>query len=205
MDQRRGAAEAPDLGPVPEWDLSDLYKAMDAPEVSRDIAAVQDEARRIKAAYQGKLAGLVAEPATLAGAIKAYESISDLMGKLGSFAGLLYAADQSDAKRAKFYGDVSEALTKASTDLIFFELELNQIEEEALAAACRDQALQRFKPWLEDLRKEKPYQLKEEIEQLFTEKGQTGRGAFTRLFSETMTGLRFTVEGKRSRSRSSRR
>ncbi|MCC7251919.1 M3 family oligoendopeptidase [Hyphomicrobium sp.] len=188
--------EARDLGPVPEWDLSDLYKGIDDPAVAADLERGAAEAKRIKERYQGKLAGLASNGAALAEAIAAYEQLSDLMGKLGSFAGLLYAANQADPARAKFYGDISEKLTRISTDLIFVELELNQIEEPALEGAMSDANLARFKPWLEDLRKEKPYQLDERLEQLFTEKGQTGRGAFNRLFSETMTGLRFNVEGE---------
>ncbi|WP_072397094.1 M3 family oligoendopeptidase [Hyphomicrobium sp. CS1GBMeth3] len=188
--------EARDLGPVPEWDLSDLYKGLDDPAVATDLDRAAAEAKRIKETYQGKLAGLTTDGAELAGAIAAYEQLSDLMGKLGSYAGLLYAANQADPARAKFYGDISEKLTAISTDLIFFELELNQIDEAALEAAVGVPALARYKPWLEDLRKEKPYQLDEKIEQLFTEKGQTGRGAFNRLFSETMTGLRFEVTGE---------
>ena len=193
-----GAAPAgsPALGVVPEWDLSDLYDGMDDPAVARDLDRAASEARRIKEHYQGKLALLAGDGAGLADAIAAYEQLSDLMGKLGSFAGLLYAANQADPARAKFYGDISERLTRIATDLIFVELELNQIDETALEGAMNVPALRRFKPWLDDLRKEKPFQLDEKLEQLFTEKGQTGRGAFTRLFSETMTGLRFEVEGE---------
>src|SRR5690606_28089206 len=154
------------------------------------------EAKRIKESYQGKLAGLASDGAALADAIAAYEQLADLMGKLGSYAGPLYAANQTDPARAKFYGDISETLTRISTDLIFVELELNQIDEATLEKSFADPKLARYKPWLEDLRKEKPYQLDEKLEQLFTEKGQTGRGAFNRLFSETMTGLRFDVEGE---------
>jgi oligoendopeptidase F len=194
--QTGAGAEARDLGPVPEWDLSDLYKSPDDPAVARDVERAAAEAKRIKESYQGKLARLAADGAALADAIAAYEQLSDLMGKLGSYAGLLYAANQTDPARAKFYGDISEALTRISTDLIFVELELNQIDEAVLAQAVADPKLARFQPWLEDLRKEKPYQLEEKLEQLFTEKGQTGRGAFNRLFSETMSALRFDVEGE---------
>ena len=194
--QSGAAPEAADLGPVPEWDLSDLYKSTDDPAVARDLERAAAEAKRIKESYQGKLASLASDGAALADAIAAYEQLADLMGKLGSYAGLLYAANQGDPARAKFYGDISEKLTRISTDLIFVELELNQIDEAALANAVADPKLARFKPWLEDLRKEKPYQLDEKLEQLFTEKGQTGRGAFNRLFSETMSGLRFNVEGE---------
>ena len=191
-----GAAPAEALGTLPEWDLSDLYKGTDDPAVTRDLDRAAAEARRIKESYQGKLAELTQSGPALAEAIASYEQLSDLMGKLGSFAGLLYAANQTDTARAKFYGDISERLTRIATDLIFFELELNQIDARALEGAMSAPELQRYKPWLEDLRKEKPFQLEEKLEQLFTEKGQTGRGAFTRLFSETMTGLRFDVEGE---------
>ena len=192
--QDAGAASA--LGEMPEWDLTDLYGAPDAPEVARDLAAAAAEATRIKQTYQGKLAEAAADRGRLADAILAYERLSDLIGKLGSYAGLLYAADQSDARRAKFYGDVSEKLTEISTELIFFELELNQIDDSVLAEALELPRLARFKPWFDDLRKEKPYQLEERIERLFAEKGQTARGAWDRLFNETMTGLRFAVAGE---------
>lgn len=190
------AAAPVDLGPMPEWDLSDLYSAPDAPEIERDFAAAAAEAKRIRETYQGKLVAMGRDGAALAGAVQAYEKLADLMGRLGSYAGLLYAADQSDPARAKFYGDTSERLTNTSKDLIFFELELNQIEDADLAEALKHPALARYKPWFDDLRKEKPHQLDEKLEQLFHEKSQTSRAAWDRLFNETIAALRFPVEGE---------
>lgn len=103
---------------------------------------------------------------------------------------LYYAQKQADPARAKFYGDVSETLTKTSTDLIFFELELNQIDDAVLSAALTHKDLKRYAPWFHDLRKEKPHQLDEKLETLFTEKSQTGRASWTRLFNETMSSLK---------------
>ena len=188
-------AAAADLGAMPEWNLADLYPAMDAPQIKADLAKAAAEAKRMRERYQGKLTGMGADGAGLAEAIVAYEVLSDLMGRLGSYAGLLYAGNQADPARAKFYGDTSEQLTNISAELIFFELELNQIDDAALASALEVPALARYKPWLDDLRKEKPHQLEEKLEKLFHEKGQTSRGAFNRLFDETMTGLRFKVAG----------
>ncbi len=105
--------------------------------------------------------------------------------------------NQTDPARAKFNADVSEALTKIYTDLIFFELELNQIDDATIEAAAKHKEVKRYKPWLDDLRKEKPHQLDEKIETLFTEKSQTGRGAWTRLFNETMSALKFDVKGEK--------
>ncbi|HPG88425.1 MAG TPA: M3 family oligoendopeptidase [Hyphomicrobium sp.] len=185
------------LGLMPEWDLSDLYKSPDAPEIAHDKEAAAKEAARMKSVYQGKLAELAKDGAHLAEAVKDYEKLSDLMGKLASYAGLYYAQKQADPARAKFYGDISESLTKTSTDLIFFELELNQIDDAVLAAALNHKSLKRYAPWFEDLRKEKPHQLDEKIETLFTEKSQTGRSSWTRLFNETMSSLKITVKGEK--------
>ena len=190
------ASKTPDLGPMPVWDLSDLYSAPNAPELAHDLARAERAAQAIKEQCQGKLAEIAKDGDKLGTVIKSYEDLSDLMGKLASYAGLYYYANQADSERAKFYGDTNEALTRIGTDLIFFELELNQIDEAVLAAAVKAPKLAKYAPWLEDLRREKPYQLEERLERLFTEKGQTSRGAFSRLFNETMTTLRFPVEGE---------
>ena len=185
-----------DLGAMPEWDLAALYKAPDAPEVAADLARARADAAHIKTAYQGKLAALAADGASLAEAVKAYEALSDLIGKLGSYAGLRYAANTADPARAKFYGDIQENITAITTDLVFFELELNQIAPATLAAALKHPALAHYKPWFDDLTKEKPYQLEEKLEQVFHEKSTTSRASWNRLFNETMTALRFDVEGE---------
>ncbi|CEJ88312.1 putative oligoendopeptidase F [Hyphomicrobium sp. GJ21] len=192
------STKTPRLGAMPEWDLSDLYAAPDAPEVQRDLKAAAKEAARIKTAYQGRLADLAKDGGKLAGAIKDYEKLSDLVGKLGSYSGLYYVLDQTDPVRAKFNGDVSEALTKLYTDLIFFELELNQIDDATMEGAVKHKDVKRYKPWLEDLRKEKPHQLDEKLERLFTEKSQTSRSAWNRLFDETMSALKFDVKGEKT-------
>jgi len=190
------ATGAQNLGILPEWNLDDLYKGPEAPELKADIARAAKIATGMKQRYQGKLASLGRDGRALHEAITAYENLADLLGKIGSYASLYYVGDQADMKRAKFSQDVGETLTKISTDLIFFELELNAISDEDLAHALKDKGLARYKPWLDDLRKEKPHQLDEKTETLFTEKSQTGRGAFNRLFNETMTDLRFDVAGE---------
>ncbi len=187
---------SPELGPMPVWDLSDLYAAPDAPEIARDLARAERDAQALKKQCQGRLQDITKDGDKLGDVIKAYEELSDLMGKLASYAGLHYYANQADPARAKFFGDTNEALTRIGTDLIFFELELNQIDEAVLADAVKAPRLKRYKPWLDDLRREKPYQLDEKLERLFTEKSQTSRSAFSRLFNETMTALRFPVAGE---------
>ena len=187
------------LGALPEWNLADLYPGIDAPEVAADLARAEAECAAFEEAYKGKLAEIAASAragAELGAAVARYEKIEDLLGRLMSFAGLVHAGDTTDAKRAKFYGDVQDKITAASTHLLFFTLELNRIDDALIEKALGEPAFGHYRPWVEDVRKEKPYQLEDRVEQLFHEKSVTGRGAWNRLFDETMAGLRFKVDGK---------
>ena len=181
------------LGNLPEWNLADLYTAPDAAAFSADMKKGEAEAKKFAEKYKGKLAGL--SGAELADALKAYENISDLLGRTGSYAQLYYVGDTTDAARGKFYGDVSSKHTEISTLLLFFELELNRIDDAALEKAMQEPGLNHYRPWIENLRKEKPFQLDDKLEELFLEKSQTGYSAFNRLFDETMADLRFEVDG----------
>ena len=190
------AGEARDLGAMPQWDLNDLYPGPKSKFVTDDVERARGLAKALRERYQGRLVSLGLDGAALAQAIVAYESLGELLGRLGSFAGLLYAANTADPEHAKFYGDIQEQITAISSDLLFFELEVNKIAEADLAVALETTALARYRPWLDDLRREKPYQLEETLEKLFLDKAMTSRAAFDRLFNETMTALRFEVAGE---------
>jgi oligoendopeptidase F len=188
-----------DLGQLPQWRLDDLYEGMDSPRFAADLKRAQEEAKQFAATYRGGLLKLAGEPdggEALAAAVRAYESLQDLTGRVMAYASLLYASDTSDAERAKFYGDAHERVTALSGDLLFFELELNRIDDAKLKAAMATPALGRYRPWLEDIRKEKPHQLPDDIERLFLEKSVSGAAAWNRLFDDTMAALRFDFEGE---------
>jgi oligoendopeptidase F len=203
----RGAAAKADrkspaksrAGKLPEWNLSDLYSGIDASEVIRDLQKMDSECVAFETDYKGKLAEHVAGEdggQWLATAVKRYEAIDDLAGRLGSYAGLVHAGDSVDPAISKFYGDVSERLTAASVHLLFFGLELNRVDDVVIERALQTPALGYYRPWIEDLRKDKPYQLEDRVEQLFHEKSQSGYAAWNRLFDQTISGLRFKVGAK---------
>ncbi|MBR1150771.1 M3 family oligoendopeptidase [Bradyrhizobium sp. JYMT SZCCT0428] len=186
-------------GKLPEWNLADLYSGIDAPEVARDLQEMDAECIAFETDYKGKLAENVAKDnggQWLAAAVKRYEAIDDLAGRLGSYAGLVHAGDSVDPAITKFYGDVSERLTVASVHLLFFGLELNRVDDAVIERALLTPELAYYRPWIEDLRKDKPYQLEDRVEQLFHEKSQSGYAAWNRLFDQTISGLRFKVGGK---------
>jgi oligoendopeptidase F len=188
------------LGALPEWNLNDLYSGLDDPAIKRDLDRADAESIAFEEAHKGKLADLARRPdggAALAEAVRRYEAIDDLMGRLGSYAGLVHAGNTVDPARNKFYGDVQERMTAASTHLLFFTLELNRIDDALLEAAMRDGALGHYRPWLEDVRRYRPYQLEDRVEQLFHEKSMTAYSAWNRQFDATIANMRFTVSGKK--------
>ncbi|WP_375408100.1 M3 family oligoendopeptidase [uncultured Methylobacterium sp.] len=195
----RAAALAVDLGALPEWDLSDLYSGIDSSDFRADLARAEAECRDFSARYAGEVAAIAASgdaSARLGEAVRAYEGIEDLLGRLMSFAGLVYSGDTTDERREKFYGDTQERLTKASGDLLFFTLELNRVEDAVMDRAMTDGPLSHYQPWIEDLRREKAFQLDDRTEKLFLEKSVTGRAAWNRLFDGTIASLRFPVQGE---------
>jgi oligoendopeptidase F len=195
----RKSAAKPGPAKLPEWNLADLYSGIGAPEVTRDLTRMDAECVAFETDYKGKLAERTAGEgggAWLAGAVRRYEAIDDLAGRLGSYAGLVHAGDSVDPVISKFYGDVSERLTNASVHLLFFPLELNRIDDAVIERAMRTPELAHYRPWIEDLRKEKPYQLEDRVEQLFHEKSQSSYTAWNRLFDQTISGLRFKVGAK---------
>jgi oligoendopeptidase F len=186
-------------GKLPEWNLADLYSGIDAPEVARDLEKMDADCVVFETDYKGKLAEHAASEdggRWLAEAVRRYEAIDDLAGRLGSYAGLVHAGDSVDPAISKFYGDVSERLTAASVHLLFFALELNRVDDAVIEQAMQTPELAYYRPWIEDLRKDKPYQLEDRVEQLFHEKAQSGYAAWNRLFDQTISALRFKVAGK---------
>ncbi|MBC8049501.1 MAG: M3 family oligoendopeptidase [Chitinophagales bacterium] len=191
-------ADAAGLGEMPAWDLTDLYPTPGSAEFATDLAASEGDAEAFAARYSGKLASILADDGGdgLAAPIREFESMQDRLGRIGSFAYLHYVTDTADPARAKFFGDVQQNLTDISIKLLFFTLELNRLDDGAIDVALATLALGHYRPWITDLRQEKPYELSDDLEKLFQEKSITSQAAWGRLFSETMTSLRFEIDGE---------
>jgi oligoendopeptidase F len=188
-----------DLGALPEWRLQDLYEGMDSPRFAADFERAEREAKFFAEVYRGKLSELAGRPdagVKLAEAVGAYESLQDLTGRIMAYASLLYASNTSDPATAKFHGDAQERVTALAGDVLFFELELNRIDDAKLGAAMAAPALGHYRPWLDDIRKEKPHQLADDLERLFLDKSVSAAAAWNRLFDDTMAALRFDFEGE---------
>ena len=194
-----GAAPEPALGALPEWNLGDLYPSRDGDAFKGDMARARKAAIAFEEKWKGKLAQACEKSGEegLGQSIREFEDLEDLIGRIGSYAGLAYYTDMTDPANGKFFADTSSAITEMASNLLFYSLELNRIDDAVLEGAlARDTVAAHYKPWLDDLRTEKPYQLDDKSEQLFLEKSQTGAAAWNRLFNETMASLRFEIDGE---------
>ena len=181
------------LGNLPEWDLSDLYTAPDAPELARDLDWLEQACKDFAADYEGQLDTL--DAAGLLHCLHRDEALSRVAGRIMSYAGLRYYQQTTDSARAKFLSDCQEKITTYTTPLVFFSLELNRLDEGALEAMYAENAdLARYQPAIRRIRAMKPYQLSDELEKFLHDMGVVG-DAWERLFDETIAGLSFTVEG----------
>ncbi len=180
---------------LPTWDLTDLYNDLKDPNIRRDLDDAKSRSQAFQQTYQGKLDGLSGDE--LADAIAEYEAISEICGKIGSFAQLMYAGDSSDAAIGQFYQFVQEEMTGISSLSLFFGLEINRIEDAALDAKYEQSAaLRRYRPWLDENRAFRPHQLSDEVEQVLHERRVAGSAAWVRLFDQTMAELRFPIDGE---------
>ena len=178
---------------LPTWNLTDLYPSPSSPELAADLDRADRMGKAFQSAHSGKLAA--ASGKALAAAIAEYEAIEEILGRVMSYAQLLFAGDSTDAVIGKFYQSMGERVTAISAQLIFFTLELNRLEDAALEAKLADPALARYRPWLANLRVFRPHQLEDTLERLLHEKDVTDR-AWSRLFDETIAGLRVNVNGE---------
>jgi len=186
-------ATAKDLGTLPEWDLSDLYPGTDAPNLTADLDRAAAEAEALAETYEGKLATL--DGVALADLIARYDGLSDTLGRVMSFAYLVYARDMNDPESGRFLQTMQERTNDIGTKTLFVVLELNRIDEAVLENQLEAPALARYRPWIRDVRAFRDHQLDDALEKLLHEKNVAGRAAWVRLFDETLARLRFPFRG----------
>jgi oligoendopeptidase F len=185
-------SEATNLETLPVWDLSDLYAAPDSPKLQADLGEAEVSARAFKDRYIRKLAS--SPGGVLAAAIGEYERIEEILGRIMSYAQLLFSSDSSNAVYGQFYQTMSERVTEIGNYLVFFTLELNRIDDATFERELKaDAGFERYRPWLRDLRVFRPHQLSDEVEELLHDKDVTGQSAWSRLFDETVAGMRISI------------
>lgn len=179
---------------LPAWNLKDFYSSLEDAQINKDLDRARKEATDFSNSHKGKVANL--DSKSFGKAIQTYEAIQETLGKVLSYAYLLFAEDMSNEKAGAFLQNAQESATEISSLLLFFTLEINRLSKDQLQQKMTDDAARFYEPWVRDTRVFAPYQLSEELEELLHEKRVTGKNAWVRLFDETFAQLRFHVDGK---------
>ena len=170
------------------WDLSALYKSED--ELDKDLDNTKLKAKTFEKMYKNGLKNLNSNE--FLEAIREYECISQILGKIMTYAFLKFATDSSNGG---FYAKYQNEYTKVSEFLIFFELEFNRLSK--IKQQEFIDGTNGYKFYLQSLQEEKPYQLTSKEEKILMKKSTTGGSAFSRLFDEHFSRLKFTYNGKK--------
>ncbi|MEQ9200929.1 MAG: oligoendopeptidase F, partial [Rhodospirillales bacterium] len=176
---------------LPEWNLADLYPGPDSSELKADIDRLAADSTLFREAWQGRLAEI--DGAAFGQAVREFEALTEITGRVMSYAQLLHAGNVSDTEIGRFYQTLQERITDISTATLFFTLEVNRLSEDRMAELLKDPATAHYEPWLRDLRAFREHQLDDEMERLLHELDVTGRSAWVRLFDETMADMRFPL------------
>jgi oligoendopeptidase F len=175
------------------WDLSDLYSGLDDSRIERDTKGLIKKSAAFEKKYRGKINSKTINAPTLLKAVSELESISEQIGKLLSFAYLIFAADTAKPEHGAFLQKIQEKATEARKYLMFFELEWVKLNDSKARKLMGDRKLSHYRHFLEQERKYKPHRLSEPEEKILDEKANTGSRAFKRLFDEVLNNIRFKV------------
>lgn len=179
--------------PAPTWNLSDLFASPDDPRLFGSLADAKRDAEAFAARYNGAVANLGASD--LFAALSEYERIQQEAQKPVAYASLRFSCDTAPENGAVLQA-VRERHTEATLPLLPFLLELSRLQADTLIALAETEALARYRHFLLVTLGEARHKLSADAEAVWEEAQNTGRRAWTRLWEETTSALRFHVPGK---------
>lgn len=179
---------------LPRWDLSDLYSGTSDPKIDEDLNRLKESAEKFQADYKGRIAAGVCTPAELKEALDRFERMMNQATKVGSYASLHYSTKTTDPARGALLQKVREKSSEVSTKVLFFDLELGHVEENKFQQYLKSEELAPYKHYLTVQRESSKYNLSQEEETILEETANCRGRAFRRLFTETVSRLKFSLE-----------
>lgn len=182
----------PAASDLPEWNLADLYAGRDDPRIDLDLAEAK-KANDALVALQGRFVDSRGDARALGALIDEglhlYEAATNGLWSVGAYASLAASTARDDPAWAKFEADLRARSSQIAAESLFFTLELNELEDEEIAAALKAHpAAARWKPWIRRLRLSRPHELSAELERLLVDRAPAVAN-WSRLYDETLAKL----------------
>jgi oligoendopeptidase F len=177
------------------WNLADLYSGVKDQQIKSDIEWCEAEATKINKDFYCKVAQI--DATALLSLVQRLENLDCILTKLGTFSFLNFTTQMGNAEAGALDQRIHELYSKCGTEIIFFELEWNQVGDQQALALLDSPQIISYRHYLEALRRYRPHQLTEPEEKLLLEKEVVGRNSWTTLFNKILSDLKF---GTNSRS-----
>jgi oligoendopeptidase F len=179
---------------LPRWNLAELYDGEEDARLREDLAAAATDAEKLSERYRGRIERGEVGPAELAEALRTYEAIVEKGTRPGFYASLRFAADTQSASAQALEQWTREEWAEIRNRLLFLELEIQRMPEEAWMRALEAAELTPYRHYLELTRRQRAHRLSEAEEQILNRKDLTSRAAFMQLYDELAGSLRFEME-----------
>ena len=176
------------------WDLSDLYKSPEDAKLLEDKKDLLEQADKFADKYRGRISALSASE--FSDALRAYESLIQRAGKIGSYSHLIWSTNTENAKLGKLLQEANELGSELSQKLVFFDVEWMKVDDDRAEELINSKELFPWKHYLRVSRMYKDHTLSEDAEQVMSAKSVTGRSAWNRYFDETLGAARFELDGE---------
>lgn len=167
------------------WDLKALFK--DEVELEKFSAKIKSEARLFEKQYSNKLE----ESSNIDSVIATYEHICDGLARIMTYVFLCFAKDTNSST---LYAKYELIVNEIQEHIIFFELELSKLDKKIISKYIK--ASKNYKYYLTKLYEQKQYQLSKIEEKIILKLSPTGVDAFSRLFDEYMSKMRFKLDSR---------
>jgi oligoendopeptidase F len=151
-----------------QWDLSDLFSSDEAWE--SDFVSVKEDAEKFKA-YKGKL---LDNPETLHEAIKLKEAVSRKLANLVTYSRLRHDENTKDGKYQSLVSRAETLMAEISEMGSFFNPEILSAPYEKVKSYLSYAPLGIYEKAFEDLFRNKPHTLSEEIESILAQTEELG-------------------------------
>ena len=125
------------------------------------------------------------------------EEISKGLHKVYAYNELRFFQNTKDSNALADLGKMKQILTDASNDMIFFELWFTHLDDKYASLIIKSSELVKYKYYLENLRKYRPYIKSEDVEQIINLKSMTGGGAIFNIYEILTNNFQYAV-GKKS-------
>ena len=175
------------------WDLESLVDGRGVDGVDTHLESADAIATQIEAS-RGTIATL--DAIGLAAVMQLVANLQEHLGRAGSYAGLRFTVDTTDAERGALMQRVEERSMAIATRAIFFELEWAEVPDAQADALLADDQLAFCAHHLRAARRYRPHLLTEPEEKILVEKDVTGSSAWARLFSELTSAITVELDGQ---------